>query len=38
LTFVPLGGLTVGPDQLQVAVTKEQVRSAPESGRRLARR
>jgi uncharacterized protein YrrD len=29
LTFVPLGGLTVGPDELQVAVTKDQVESAP---------
>ncbi len=29
LTFVPLGGLTVGPDRLQVAVTKAQVQSAP---------
>lgn len=29
LTFVPLGGVTVGPDQLQVAVTKQQVQSAP---------
>jgi sporulation protein YlmC with PRC-barrel domain len=29
LTFVPLGGLQVGPDSLQVPVTKEQVRSAP---------
>ncbi len=29
LTFVPLGGLTVGPDDLQVAVTKAQVQSAP---------
>ena len=29
LTFVPLGGITVGPDDLQVAVTKEQVKSAP---------
>jgi hypothetical protein len=29
LTFVPLGGITVGPDQLQVAVTKEQVQAAP---------
>lgn len=28
LTFVPLGAITVGPDELQVAVTKEQVRSA----------
>jgi hypothetical protein len=29
LTFVPLGGITVGPDQLQVAVTKAQVQAAP---------
>jgi sporulation protein YlmC with PRC-barrel domain len=29
LTFVPLGGITVGPDDLQVAVTKEQIKSAP---------
>lgn len=29
LTFVPLGGITVGPDDLQVAVTKDQVESAP---------
>jgi len=29
LTFVPLGGIAVGPDRLQVAVTKEQVQSAP---------
>jgi uncharacterized protein YrrD len=29
LTFVPLGGIAVGPDQLQVAVTKQQVQSAP---------
>ena len=29
LTFVPLGGLQVGPDSLQVPVAKEQVRSAP---------
>jgi hypothetical protein len=29
LTFVPLGGITVGPDQLQVVVTREQVHSAP---------
>ena len=28
LTFVPLGGITVGPDDLQVAVTKAQVESA----------
>jgi hypothetical protein len=26
---VPLGGITVGPDDLQVAVTKEQIKSAP---------
>jgi hypothetical protein len=25
LTFVPLGGIKVGPDELQVAVTKEQM-------------
>jgi PRC-barrel domain len=30
LTFVPLGGIQVGPDDLQVAVTKEQVRTAPD--------
>jgi uncharacterized protein YrrD len=29
LTFVPLGGIQIGPDGLQVAVTKDQVRSAP---------
>jgi PRC-barrel domain len=29
LTFVPLGGITVGPDDLQVTVSKEQVESAP---------
>src|SRR5690348_7802681 len=29
LTFVPLGGIKVGPDELQVAVTKEQVKAAP---------
>jgi hypothetical protein len=29
LTFVPLGGITVGPDDLQVAVSKEQVEAAP---------
>ncbi len=29
LTFVPLGGITIGPDDLQVAVTKDQVKSAP---------
>ena len=30
LTFVPLGGIQIGPDELKVAVTREQVRSAPE--------
>jgi sporulation protein YlmC with PRC-barrel domain len=30
LTFVPLGGIQIGPDDLQVPVTKDQVRSAPE--------
>src|SRR6202034_4240252 len=30
LTFVPLGGIQIGPDDLQVLVTKEQVRTAPE--------
>jgi sporulation protein YlmC with PRC-barrel domain len=30
LTFVPLGGIRIGPDGLQVAVSKEQVRSAPD--------
>jgi sporulation protein YlmC with PRC-barrel domain len=29
LTFVPLGGIKVGPDELQVAVYKSQVESAP---------
>ena len=29
LTFVPLTGITVGPDGLQVAVSKEQVKAAP---------
>src|SRR5580658_8679551 len=29
LTFVPLGGTNIRPDGLQVAVTKEEVRSAP---------
>ena len=29
LTFVPLGGINVGPDGLQVAVSKEQVQDAP---------
>ncbi len=30
LTFVPLGGVQIGPDYLQVQVTKERVRTAPE--------
>jgi uncharacterized protein YrrD len=30
LTFVPLNGIQIGPDDLQVTVTKDQVRSAPE--------
>jgi sporulation protein YlmC with PRC-barrel domain len=30
LTFVPLGGIQIGPDDLQVKVTKEQVQSAPD--------
>jgi hypothetical protein len=29
LTFVPLAGITFGPDPLQMAVTREQVKSAP---------
>ncbi len=29
LTFVPLGGITIGPDNLQVRVLKEQVKNAP---------
>jgi PRC-barrel domain len=29
LTFVPLAGLTFGPDALQMPVTREQVKSAP---------
>jgi len=29
LTFVPLGGIKVGPDDLQVAVSKAQVEGAP---------
>jgi sporulation protein YlmC with PRC-barrel domain len=28
-TFVPLGGATIGPDSLQVTVSREQVKSAP---------
>jgi sporulation protein YlmC with PRC-barrel domain len=30
LTFVPLAGLQIGPDDLQVTVTKDQVQSAPD--------
>lgn len=30
LTFVPLAGLKIGPEDLQVTVTKDQVRSAPD--------
>ena len=30
LTFVPLAGVQIGPEDLQVTVTKEQVRSAPD--------
>ena len=29
LTFVPLGGIKVGPDGLQVTVAREQVQDAP---------
>jgi PRC-barrel domain len=29
LTFVPMAGLTIGPDELRVAVSKEQVKDAP---------
>lgn len=32
LTFVPLTGVTIGPDNLQVAVTREQVKKAPNIG------
>jgi hypothetical protein len=30
LTFVPLRGIKVGPDALEVAVSKDQVRDAPD--------
>jgi hypothetical protein len=30
LTFVPLIGITIGPDNLQIAATRDQVRDAPE--------
>jgi PRC-barrel domain len=36
LTFVPLAGITFGPDALQMAVTREQVKSAPISERSTA--
>jgi sporulation protein YlmC with PRC-barrel domain len=29
LTFVPVGGMTVGPDELRVAISRELVRTAP---------
>jgi hypothetical protein len=29
LTFVPLAGITIGPDNLQVAVSRERVKDAP---------
>src|ERR1700747_1922423 len=29
LTFVPLGGIKAGPDELQVAVTRDQIKAAP---------
>ena len=29
LTFVPMGGVTISPDNLQVTVSKEQVKNAP---------
>lgn len=29
LTFVPLAGITIGPNSLQVSVSKEQVKDAP---------
>lgn len=29
LTFVPLAGITIGPDNLQVPVSKDQVKKAP---------
>ena len=29
LTFVPLGGITIGPDSLQAVVSKDQVKDAP---------
>ena len=32
LTFVPLSGAQVGPGYMQVPVTKDQVRTAPDAG------
>jgi uncharacterized protein YrrD len=29
LTFVPLAGITIGPDDLQIAASKEEVKAAP---------
>jgi hypothetical protein len=29
LTFVPPAGITIGPDNLQVTVSKEEVKTAP---------
>jgi hypothetical protein len=29
LTFVPLGGITVGPNDLTMSVTREQIKFAP---------
>lgn len=31
LTFVPLGGIAIGPDAIRVAVTNERIASAPTS-------
>jgi hypothetical protein len=41
LTFVPLAGITIGPNSLQIPVSKEEVKEAPNietEGERLARR
>jgi uncharacterized protein YrrD len=40
LTFVPLAGIMIGPDNLQVTVSKDQIKSAPNielSGDELSR-
>ena len=29
LTFVPLAGITIGPDNLQVTVSRDEVKAAP---------